>query len=281
MNVSEPVGDRGDVLGFARAVKAILGPVLAELGFSVVDASIWDMRFESDRVWAWVFHEDAASSAVGYRFGRLDDPDRINGFGVSDGMALVDPVAAAQQLDRQAETSAELREALEHLTREIQTYSVPALRGDAEVFAAMKHARELRSRRFSEWTYRAAEMGFSDALKRGDWARVVEVYESGEHELNSLEARKLQIAQQNVRTQSYCDPEWCDESVLGAELARAYDSYGHFDGTAEEREQVERAVGDAMDAGEWAQVIALYESASYDLEYLQRTRLEIARRQLG
>jgi hypothetical protein len=150
----------------------------------------------------------------------------------------------------------------------------------------MQRANDKHLRQYSEWTHRAVEMGLSDALRRGDWARVVEVYASAEHDLNPLEAQNSLIAQQNVRTLRYWDLE-CDEQALRAELSRAYasyghfDSYGNFDGTAEERERVERAVGAAMDARDWERVIELYGSASYDLEYLERARLAIARRQLG
>jgi hypothetical protein len=71
----------------------------------------------------------------------------------------------------------------------------------------MQRANDKHLRQYSEWTHRAVEMGFSDALRRGDWTRVVEVYASAEHDLNPLEAQNFLIAQQNMRTLQYRDSE--------------------------------------------------------------------------
>lgn len=271
---------RGDSV-FARAAKELLAPVLAELGFSVVDTSAREMRFESDRVWAWVFHEDAPSNAIGFRFDRLDAPNADGAYLVSHAMRLVNPARAARDLDPSAETEEEVRQALERLRRAVQTYCLRALRGDADVFAAMKRGRDLYSRQYSEWTRRSQEMGESDAVGRGDWARVVAIYESAEHDLNGLDQKSLEVAQQNARTMRDGDQSQRDDPALKAEMTEAfYDFVGNLDGTDEDRQRIELEVGKAMDARDWAHVIELYETSPYEPGVLQRARLEIARRRL-
>lgn len=62
-------------------------------------------------------------------------------------------------------------------------------------------------------------------------------------------------------------------------MGRAYRAFLPQDGSDDEYRQLELTVGDAMDAGDWARVIELYEAAPRELEYLQQKRLEFARRE--
>lgn len=194
-------------------------------------------------------------------------------------MRLIDPAAGARKLDPTATTADEVRAALIDLKRDILTYCVPALRGDADVFAAMKRGRDLYSKQYGEWTRLSQEMGEREAVDRGDWARVVEIYESAEHDLKRLDQKRLEVAHQNARTLRDGGPSLRDDPELMAELMEAfYDFVGHLDGTDEDRQRIESAVGEAMDAHDWTRVIELYESSPYELGVLEDTRLEIARR---
>jgi hypothetical protein len=96
--------------GFERSVHEIVAPALAEFGFAVVQSGARNVRFESDRVWAWVFHEEGPSHAIGFRFDRLGDPNKDGAYLVPHAMQLVDPAAAAREEDPSARTADEVRQ---------------------------------------------------------------------------------------------------------------------------------------------------------------------------
>ena len=271
--VTSPLGD----LGFQRGVLDIVAPVLAEFGFAVSERGHREVCFRSAAIWACVFHEER-SEQIGFHFDRLGDPSENGAYSVPSAMRLVDPVGAAKRPEPSARTAEEVRLALDGLKGDIESFCAQVLRNDAAAFTAMKRASDLRIAQFGDWTTRMQEMRRSGAIERGDWGRVVEVYESAQHELEDSD--QLEVARQNVRTLRECEPAFRTDAELLAEMAKAFVSFGHFDGTDDERRRLELGVAQAMDARDWKSVIGLYEATPYELEYLQFRRLEIAHSRL-
>jgi hypothetical protein len=255
-------------LEFEKAVAELFAPVVAEMGLKVVASTPRDVRFESPLVWAHAFIE-TDSEALGFRFGERDRSDR---FDLTD-LSEAGPAAGHDPIVR---TSAEVREAVASLAANIARCGGVALRGEPEAFAAMREARELEMRRYGDWTRRAAEMDLAGAVRSGDWTRVVAIYGTAEHEFDPVAAWDRDVARQNVRTIRLAPPEVRDDPTVLQDLRDAYEAFDYAD---TERQTLERAVGEAIDAEEWLRVVAYYQTAPGVLDRLQQIRLDIARRQ--
>lgn len=132
-----------------------------------------------------------------------------------------------------------------------------------------------------EWQARAEQMGLGDAVARRDWERVAEIWATASHELNGAARRRLEVAFQNARTLRFAAAAQREDPELSEALDLEYHAFGPWAGEDPEREGIEHAVGEAMDAEDWQRVARLYESAPYDLDYLELARLDIARTRLG
>jgi hypothetical protein len=269
---------------FEALARETVLPVLAAAGLKEVAWQVaWQVqrgRFESDLVWAEVVYNPPAGQ-FWLNFDRLDVADAQAKFDLSDAIALVDRRAAALHARYFARTAREARASLERLAGDIERYCGSVLLGDPGAFVAMAAVREDQRVKRAEWEHRAANMGLDDAVAHREWARVAAIWSMATHELNGAARRRYDIARQNARTWHFRTAQQSGAPEFSEALDLEYHGQGPWAGEDPVREAAERAVGDAMDAHDWPRVAGIYESAPYELDYLELARREIARERLG
>lgn len=256
-----------------------LGETLGSAALLPVRITGYEVRFESPVAWAELWRDDERGELT-FRFDAHGAPSSRRPMGASDAVRLEDAEAAALMVDPVARTQAELDAALARLDQLARRHCMPALSGDLDVLAEMDRLRARQAKLYGADTRMAATQGLGDAIARGDWETVVGIYDQMEHAFNVIERWDDAVARQNVRTLRWAPAAVRSDRAFQRALIDAYEADDYGDGTLSARQQLELAVGDAIDREDWEQVIEQYEAAPA-LDILQRHRLKIARTQLS
>ena len=194
----EPGPERAG-LGFKDAVLSSF-KFLSDLGLHLVEERLTFVRYESSDVFLNVYH-GRASFELGVEIGRLKHPDEEK-LTIHDIVAWVGAEKSeefGQHVMFQVSSPEGVREFVPKLSRLVEKYGTPFLKGDATAYRAALEARSLTAADYvKQMNLRDVHRKAEAAWHAKDYGQVVELYGPVRRDLTEVEAKKLAYAEQQM-----------------------------------------------------------------------------------
>ncbi|MGA8636260.1 MAG: hypothetical protein WB805_15620 [Candidatus Dormiibacterota bacterium] len=183
-------------LGFPSTVLQAFAFLQGTYGFQVDSVAPTVVRFQSNRLFVNVWHEQR-SHELGLSIGRRSRPaESSHPFNVADILYLTEPAKAAAYRDHTALTVESVRAGIEALADELQTYGSEALTGANEVFDKIAGDRTQRVESYALALGDAhVRSGVAEAWARQDFAEAARLLGTITERLSPAELAKLEYAQ--------------------------------------------------------------------------------------
>jgi hypothetical protein len=198
--VSDPSADCVErrSLGFQECVGSAF-TFLEEYGFVPYEASDFAVRYASHCA-RLVIRHDRLSYELSLGLARLGNAEELaHPYGIELLMHSVDLGLARRYRDFAATSLEGVRRGVVQLAADLKAYGEAALRCDPETFTALARARTVETDRMEAESLRVRDDTIARAaFERGDWARVIEVYEARGDDLAPSERKRLHIARRRM-----------------------------------------------------------------------------------
>ena len=176
-------------LGFAEAVSEYISPVLADRGFTCIEATPYSVKFQSPNVALTVFH-DLISYEIDVVYARQADPSQRY-----DLRNMLDAAGSKEPIFFQASTYDRIIEAMKTIADLLRKYGGDVLAGNLASFQRIGETAQDRNAAYTkEVVQKPIRKAAEDAWQKRDYAKVRDLYGPIEADLTAVEKKRLDYA---------------------------------------------------------------------------------------